>query len=85
MVRYADTLYSLHARVRMEERSIPEQVIADVLAAPDRSYRDGGELVAERVLTGGKAWKVVYVEERRGNDRIARVVTVHRIRKLKAP
>ena len=84
MVRYARIAYTYHARLRLVEREIPENVVAEVLAAPDQTYRDGDELVAERVLAGGKPWRVVYVEEPATDGTIARVVTVHRIRRLKA-
>ena len=84
-MRYAEIAYTAHARLRIDERSIPERVVVDVLADPDRSYLDHGELVAERVLADGKPWRVAYVEERRGRAVVARVVSVYRIRKLKQP
>lgn len=77
--------YTEHARLRMSQRSIPEQVIATVLEAPDRLFADGDEIVAEKVLEDGKPWRVVYAEEHSAVGLIARVVTVHRIKKLVQP
>lgn len=85
MVGYADIVYTRHAREKMAERSIPEPLVADVLALPDRIYANGDVMVAERVLNDGKPWRVVFVEEDVSPHRSARVVSVYRIDKLKAP
>ncbi len=83
VVRYDRIVYTYHAWLRMEERSISEELVADILAAPDQTYADKGELVAERVLAD-KAWRVVYVEERAGEGVSVRIVSVYRIARLKA-
>lgn len=84
MVGYADVMYTRHAREKMEERSIPEPLVADVLADPDRIYANGDVMIAERVLDNGKPWRVVFAEEGMSPHRVARVVSVYRIDKLKA-
>lgn len=78
-----EIVYTHHARRRMAERSISETVVETVLAAPDLTYPDGNEMVAERILAG-KAWRVVYAEEPAQTGWLLRVVTVHRIRGLKS-
>jgi len=84
VLRYARIELTDHARLRVVQRSIPDWVILDVLAAPERAYADRDELVAERVPSDGKPWKVVYVEEQDAKGVFARAITVHRIQKLSA-
>lgn len=84
VVRYDRIVYTYHARLRMEERSISEELVADILAAPDQTYADKEELVAERVLANRNAWRVVYAEEHGADGLIVRIVSVYRIARLKA-
>lgn len=86
MVHFDWIEYTVHARRRMAERSIPEDVVVAVLAAPDRSYIDGDEQVAEWMGPDQKPIRVVYtlrLDQSLGLT--VRVISVYRIRKLKAP
>jgi hypothetical protein len=76
--------YTVHAQRRMVERSISEQAIAEVLLAPDQTYRDGDENVAEQVGAQNKPLRVVYtLQDEPFGVVVVRVVTVYRIQKLK--
>lgn len=69
----------------MAERSIPENVVSAVLAASDRTYIDGDEHVVEGVGPEQKPIRVVYtVRSDQSLGQVVRVITVYRIRKLKA-
>lgn len=84
MVGYRGIAYTRHAREKMAERSVPEQLVVDVLAEPDRLYENGDVWVAERVLGDGKPWRVVFVEDEESPNRFARVISVSRIDKVSA-
>lgn len=69
----------------MQERSILADVVSQVLSAPDRSYEDGDERVAEAMGPEQKPIRVVYtVRPDQSLGLIVRVITVYLIRKLKA-
>ncbi len=68
----------------MVQRSIPEELVTEVLAAPDLSYADGEEFVAEKMGPENKPFRVVYtVQGDRSVDVVIQVISVYRIRKLK--
>ena len=72
-----------HARRRMVERSISDDVVIAILSAPEVTYVDGGENVAEGIGPGQKPFRVVYtVQDDRSAGLVIGIVTVYRIRKL---
>jgi len=75
--------YTYHANLRRAERSIPPDLAYDVLADPDVTYGDRGALVAERTMPDGKPWRVVYVEVAEADGLVARVITLHRIDRVR--
>lgn len=72
-----------HARRRMVERSISDDLVIAILSAPEVSYVDGDEHVAEGIGPGLKPFRVVYtVKDDPSTGFAIRIVTVYRIRKL---
>lgn len=83
-MRYDRLVVTRHARLRLLEREIPERVVIDVINDPDQTYQSDDAMVAERVFADGKPWRVVFTVEVIENETIVRIVTVHRLKKVKA-
>ena len=97
VIRFADTLVTLmrpepiadfvisgHARFEMERRSIPDEVVQQILASPEQRFqvREGRVVLDSRLIMGTPAKmylvRVVVDVDRRP----AEVVTVYRTTKL---
>lgn len=84
MVHFDWIEYTVHARRRMVERSISEDVVTGVLSSPDLTYIDADAHVAERLGPENKPIRVIYtVRQDPTFGLIIRVISVYRIRKLK--
>ena len=53
---------SNHARKRMRQRNIPRNQIMRALNEPERVYKSGDKIVAERSTEMGNVVRVIYVE-----------------------
>ncbi len=67
----------------MEQRSISEAAITEILLTPDQTYLDGEKFVAERLGADDKPLRVVYTRQDDVDGLVVSIVTVYRIRKLK--
>jgi hypothetical protein len=80
--RYAAVEYDPHVRDRMRERRIAAAQVERAIANPTRvgpSATVPGRMVAEYDTAAGNTLRVVYVEQRRGADTVAYVITAIRI------
>ena len=53
---------SNHARKRMRQQNLPRNQILRTLNEPERQYKSGDQMVAERSTVAGNVVQVVYVE-----------------------
>lgn len=69
-----------HTEIRMRQRGITPEQVADAIAAPTRLRREGAVFVADNAPPDGPWLRVVYVEQIDATGAIgAKVVTVHHI------
>ncbi len=69
--------YSAHARRRMEQRAISEEIVTTTLGKPTRTYLGShGNMIAEKRFRNGRTVRVVYVDRPGERGAHVHVVTV---------
>ena len=78
---YVEVTFSVHAKERMEERSISRSQASAAVHNPDKLTLDrrNGNLVAERITAAGNTLRIVYTERPSPGGKTAHVVKVIRI------
>jgi hypothetical protein len=74
---HAVITYSDHARLRMKQRSLSEELVAIILNDAERIYLGGkGNMVAERGLSDGRIARVVYEDRLGPHGEHSHIITV---------